>query len=67
MYSRIKANLTRQGRGMDLLQDLLQEEFSHLRDRDPDSATRLEFSIHELIRQLAVERVDLKKLVKAVS
>jgi len=67
MYSRIKANLTRQGRGMDLLQDLLQEEFSHLRDRDPDSATRLEFSIHELIRQLTAERLELKGMVQEIS
>ncbi len=67
MYSRIKENLIRQGRGMDLLLELLEEEFSHLRHRDPDSATRLEFSIHELIRQLAVERLELKAMVQAIS
>ncbi len=67
MYSRIKANLMRQGRGMDLLQDLLQEEFSHLKQRDPDSATRLEFSIHELIRQLTEERLELKCFVQDIS
>ena len=67
MYSRITANLTRQGRGMDLLLDLLGEEFSHLKHRDPDSATRLEFSIHELIRQLTVERLELRGFVQEIS
>lgn len=67
MYSRIEANLARQSRGMDLLQELLQEEFSHLKHRDPDSATRLEFSIHELIRQLTAERLNLRAMVQSIS
>ena len=67
MYSRIKANLLRQGKGLDLLHELLREEFSHLKKRDPDSATRLEFSIHELIRQLTVERRDLRTMVALIS
>ena len=67
MFDLIKGNLTRQFKGLELLQILLQEEFDLLCQRDTDAITNLEFSIHELLRQLAVERVELKKTMQETS
>ena len=64
MYDLIRGNLTRQFKALELLQSLLQEEFDLLSARDTDGVTTLEFSIHELLRQIAVERVDLKKTMQ---
>ncbi len=61
MFALIRDNLTRQARGLELLESLLHEEFEHLKKRDTDSIGSLEFSMHELLRQLADERTDLKK------
>lgn len=63
MLERIKANLHRQEKGLLLLSTLLEEEFTHLTGRDPKAVTGCEFSIQELIKQLAVERLDLKGMV----
>lgn len=60
MYSRIRSNLHRQFKALEVLQTLLEEEFGFLQTRDTDSVTNLEFSIHELLRQIAVERVEIK-------
>lgn len=60
MYSLMHANLTRQFKGLELLQSLLDEEFELLTERDTDAVTSLEFSIHELLRQIADERMALK-------
>ncbi|MBG0776859.1 MAG: flagellar export chaperone FlgN [Desulfovibrionaceae bacterium] len=60
MLTRIKANLTRQSKALEVLDDLLQEEFTHLMERRPQEVTQLEFSIHELLRQVAAERLCLK-------
>jgi hypothetical protein len=65
MIERIKASLDRQERGLQLLQQLLQEEFSHLSSRSPQEIGGVEFSIQELLRQLATEREDLVRLVRA--
>lgn len=64
MYDLIKNNLTRQFKGLELLSSLLEEEFQLLFNRDTDAVTSLEFSIHELLRQIAVERVDLKNTMQ---
>ncbi|NLY40681.1 MAG: flagellar protein FlgN [Desulfovibrionales bacterium] len=50
------ASLTRQTRGSQLLNMLLQEEYSLLRGGKPDQVTGLEMTIQELIRQLVRER-----------
>lgn len=64
MFDLIKGNLTRQFKGLELLQSLLQEEFELLCERDIDKITSLEFSIHELLRQIAEERGELKKTMQ---
>lgn len=61
MVNGILANLTRQKLAMELLAALLEEEFSLLTARDTASVTSLEFSIQELLRQLAVERMSLRR------
>ena len=64
MYDLIKGNLHRQFKALELLQSLLLEEYELLAERDTDAVTTLEFSIHELLRQIAVERVDLKSVMQ---
>lgn len=56
MYSLIHGNLDRQAKALDLLGELLDEEFSLLLTHDTEAVMGLEFSIHELLRQLAVEK-----------
>ena len=56
MYQRIYESLSRQERALALLRDLLQEEYEILLGRDTNTVVALEFSIQELIRQLAVEK-----------
>lgn len=63
MLDIITANLQRQEKGLELLLSLLEEEFACLTGRDPKAVTGCEFSIQELLRQLASERVDLKGMV----
>ncbi len=64
MFDLIQGNLTRQFKGLELLHSLLEEEFGLLQARDTDAVATLEFSIHELLRQIAVERVDLKNYMQ---
>lgn len=64
MYALIHANLTRQFKGLELLLTLLDEEFELLCARDTDAVAVLEFSIHELLRQIASERVALKETMQ---
>ena len=56
MYQIISESLTRQERALALLHDLLEEEYQTLLKRDANASASLEFSIQELIRQLAVEK-----------
>lgn len=63
MLERINANLHRQEKGLMLLASLLEEEFTYLTGRDPKAVTGCEFSIQELIKQLAAERMTLKNMV----
>ncbi len=48
---------------MELLFTLLEEEFSLLQTGNTDAVTSLEFSIHELLRQLASERMEVKEIM----
>lgn len=63
-YEQICGNLVRQEKGMELLLELLEEEFSLLRDHKTEEVVALEFSIHELLRQLADERAAIKKIMQ---
>ena len=61
MYTETYQNLHRQEKALEVLKDLLAEEFAELRERKPESITAIEFSIHELMRQIANERTVLKE------
>jgi len=63
-YEQIRDNLVRQRKGMELLLELLEEEFSLLQDHKTEEVVALEFSIHELLRQLADERVAIKTVMQ---
>lgn len=66
MYAHIYGNLKRQYLGFQLLDSLLNEEFADLIDRRLDDVATLEFSIHELMRQLFVERRKLGKSMNGI-
>ncbi len=63
MYYRIHEALQRQKQAMRLLVDLLEEEYALLRKRETQDVVSLEMSIHELIRQLAVEKICVKNML----
>lgn len=63
MYSVIRDSLDRQDKGLGLLSELLDEEFALLCDRNTQDIMVLELSIHELLRQLAVEKAMVKRHV----
>ena len=63
-YEHIRGNLVRQHKGMELLVELLEEEFSLLREHKTEEVVALEFSIHELLRQLADERGEVKAIMQ---
>ena len=67
MYSHIHGNLHRQFKALEVLEALLREEFDLLQVRDTDSITSLEFSIHELLRQIAAERMAIKSQMNGAS
>lgn len=56
MHKIIQESLSRQDRALELLRELLEEEYEILLSRDTRAVASLEFSIQELIRQLAVEK-----------
>ncbi|NJB66980.1 hypothetical protein GGQ74_000620 [Desulfobaculum xiamenense] len=65
MQSRIRDNMHRQAGALKVLFGLLEEEFACLTGRDPQAVTGIELSVQELLRQVAMERVALRKLVVA--
>jgi hypothetical protein len=67
MTERIIASLERQEKALALLAMLQEAEFTHLRKLDPTKVAGLEFSIHELMRQIANERTSLVSLYAAIS
>ncbi len=66
MKSRMIRNLIRQKKGLDLLHMLQGEEFSRLKALDPQGVAGVEFSLQELLRQMAGERHELRKLCAAL-
>lgn len=52
----INESLIRQNKALSLLRELLEEEYGILLSRDTNGVVSLEFSIQELIRQIAVEK-----------
>jgi hypothetical protein len=64
MDAQIYGNLFRQMKALELLESLLEEEFGLLRARDTEAIGSLEFSIHELLRQIAVERMEVKNVMQ---
>jgi flagellar biosynthesis/type III secretory pathway chaperone len=66
MFTRIQANMDRQAKALELLEELLEEEFSHLTGRNPQAISGIEMSIQKLIRHVAMERVELKRLASSV-
>ena len=63
MHEHILSGLQRQRKAMELLQSLLLEEFDLLVARDTEAIVHLEFSIHELLRQLASEKMQVIRLL----
>ena len=66
MFELLRGNLVRQMKALELLDTLLEEEFSLLLLRKPEDVSVLEFSLHELIRQIADERGDMIKMMNGV-
>ena len=66
MYQRIQESLSRQDKALALLRDLLEEEYHILLARDTDGVVAQEFSVQELIRQLAVEKTTVIKALDGV-
>ena len=63
MYEHILSGLHRQQKAMELLQSLLLEEFDLLVTRNAEAVVQLEFSIHELLRQIASEKTHIIRLL----
>ena len=63
MHERIFSGLQRQHKALALLQNLLLEEFDLLVARDTEAVAHLEFSIHELLRQIASEKTQVIRLL----
>ena len=63
MFDIIYGNLDRQTRGLALLHSLLREEYELLCERKAEDVMTLELSIHELLRQLAVEKQEVLTLL----
>lgn len=59
-------NLHRQKQALAVLEELQDEEFGYLSAGDPQAVSQVEFSIQELLRQLAVERQELKRQIHAL-
>lgn len=61
MHNLIYESLFRQGKALNLLCDLLDEEYHALLGRDTDAVVAVEFSVQELIRHLALEKTTVIK------
>ncbi|QJB57364.1 flagellar export chaperone FlgN [Pseudodesulfovibrio sp. zrk46] len=66
MIRLIEENLVRQNKAIMLLFILLEEEFTRLMSSNPQSVSQIELSIQELMRQIAVERASLRRMVGKV-
>ena len=63
MIRLIEENLVRQNKALMLLAVLLEEEFTRLMSSNPQSVSQIELSIQELMRQIAIERASMRKMV----
>lgn len=64
MFAQIYGNLHRQFKGLEILETLQKEEYTLLLTGNADGIGAVEFSIHELLRQLAVERDEILKVMQ---
>jgi len=67
MYDVIIASLQRQEKGLELLLELLVQEYRTICERKMTLVSHQEFSIQELIRQLVEEKEFVIRLLKGVS
>ncbi len=63
MYNIIHSGLERQNKALQLLHELLREEYQLLLSRDTDAVVAQEFSIHELLRQVGNEKILIIRLL----
>ncbi len=61
MFTKISSSLVRQEKALILLKTLMKEEFELLLENKVDEISPIEFSIHELLRQIANEKEDTIK------
>lgn len=60
----VTESLNRQDKALALLRELLEEEYGILLGRDTNAVVSLEFAIQELIRQIAVEKALVIRMLK---
>lgn len=63
MFQRIHDTLYRQQQALGVLGDLLEEEYILLLQHNTQAVVALEFSIHELIRQIANEKAGIMRML----
>lgn len=63
MFQRIHDTLHRQQQALAVLGDLLEEEYQLLLQHNTQAVVALEFSIHELIRQIANEKAGIIRML----
>lgn len=66
MYTTVHTSLIRQSKALTLLCELMEEEYQTLLGHNTDAVVALEFSIQELIRQLAAEKATVMKALAGV-
>lgn len=66
MYTTVHTSLIRQSKALALLCELMEEEYQTLLGHNTDAVVALEFSIQELIRQLAAEKATVMKALAGV-
>ena len=64
MYQLIYTSLVRQAKGLELLRELLSEEYRLICERKMEEVASCEFSIQELIRQLVNEKEFVMERLK---
>lgn len=67
MQKQIIESLIRQSKALELLKSLLGQELRLLKKDAPQAVAGLEFSIQDLLRQIAVERTWITKCVHSLS
>ena len=64
MHRALIERLLRQWKALMVLEHLQQEEFALLASRQPQAVAGIEFSIHELMRQIVDERHEVRRLLQ---